>query len=92
MRDYKSRIVFTEMTDGGFLKEPSSNTNVPFKPVPLVRLTFFRKYFLALTDLDMKEEGSGHRVSIRVTLQSHIFSFNDGSLGQNLQADLLWRI
>lgn len=43
----------------------------------------------ALTDLDVKVEGAGWRVAISVTLQSHVISFYNGSLGHNLEAHLL---
>lgn len=46
----------------------------------------------ALSDLDVEVEGTGWGVAVSVTLQRHVVSLDDGSLGHNLQANLLRRI
>lgn len=41
------------------------------------------------TDLEVKVEGVGLRVAVGMTLQCHIIPLDDGSLQQDLEANLL---
>lgn len=43
----------------------------------------------AVTNLDVEGEGAGCRVAIGMALQCHVISFYDGSLGHDLEANLL---
>lgn len=44
------------------------------------------------TDLQVEVEAAGLRVAVGVTLQRHVIVLDDGSLRQDLEADLLRRI